>query len=63
MDKKEKKERNTEEQPENGVKAKWGALWIFVFVSVGTMIACLLALLIPTAFITKVRPAKTIRVE
>lgn len=39
------------------------SVWIFVFVSVGAMIACLLALLIPTAFITKVRPAKTIRVE
>ena len=39
------------------------SVWIFLFVSAGTMIACLLALLIPTAFITKVSPAKTIRVE
>ena len=39
------------------------SVWIFVFVSVGTMIACLLALFIPTAFITNVRPARTIRVE
>ena len=39
------------------------SVWIFLFVSAGTMIACLLALLVPTAFITKVSPAKTIRVE
>lgn len=34
MDEKEKKEQNSEEQPENGVKAKWGAFWIFLFVIV-----------------------------
>ncbi|MBQ8046098.1 MAG: ABC transporter permease, partial [Bacteroidales bacterium] len=38
-------------------------LWIFVLVSIGTMVACLLALLIPTGFIAKISPAKTIRVE
>lgn len=32
MDEKEKQENTPEEQPEKGVRAKWGALWIFVFV-------------------------------
>lgn len=32
MDEKEKQETKTEEQPPKGIKAKWGALWIFVFV-------------------------------
>ena len=38
-------------------------VWVFVLVSIGTMAVCLLALLIPTGFIAKVSPAKTIRVE
>ncbi len=29
---KEREEQQPEEQPRKGVKAKWGALWIFVFV-------------------------------
>ena len=37
--------------------------WTYLLVSIGTMAACLLALLVPTGFISKVRPAKTIRVE
>lgn len=37
--------------------------YIFLFVSVGTFVVCLLALLLPTAYIARIHPAKTIRFE
>ena len=37
--------------------------WIFVVLSVGTAIVCLLALLIPSSYIANIRPAKAIKVE
>ena len=37
--------------------------WIFVLVSLGTLILCLLTLLLPTAYISNIHPAKTIRFE
>lgn len=42
------------------VDADWR---IFLLVSVGTFVVCLLALLLPAAFISRVDPAKTIRTE
>ncbi len=38
-------------------------VWIFAGISAGTLVVCLLALAIPTGYISKIRPAKTIRVE
>ena len=37
--------------------------WIYVAVSVGTLAVCLLALLIPTAGISRISPANTMRIE
>lgn len=37
--------------------------WTFVAVSLGTLAVCLAALLIPTAYISKVEPAKTIKFD
>ncbi len=42
------------------VDADWR---VFVLVSLGTMAVCLLALLLPAAYISKIDPAKTIRTE
>lgn len=36
---------------------------IFLLVSLGTLVACLLALLLPAAYISKIDPAKTVRTE
>lgn len=38
-------------------------LWTFVIISVGSMAICLAALLIPSTYITRIDPAKTIKVE
>lgn len=38
-------------------------IWYFVLVSAGTMVCCLVALLLPTGYISKIEPAKTIRLE
>lgn len=37
--------------------------WTFLFISLGTLAVCLAALLIPTAYISKVEPAKTIKFD
>ena len=37
--------------------------WIFVTISAGTLLVCLLALLLPTAYISRVEPAKTIKFD
>ena len=37
--------------------------WFFIAVSVGTMLVCLLALLLPSTYIAHIDPAKTVRVE
>lgn len=37
--------------------------WIFILVSLGTLLLCLLTLLLPTAYISNIHPAKTIRFE
>ena len=37
--------------------------WIYLFVSAGTLAVCLLALLIPTARISRINPADTMKVE
>ena len=42
------------------VDADWH---IFLFVSLGTLVICLLALLLPARYISKITPARTIRVE
>lgn len=36
---------------------------IFLFVSIGTLIVCLLALLLPAAYVSKINPAKTVKTE
>lgn len=38
-------------------------LWPFLAISAGTLIICLLALLLPTAYISRIHPAKTIKVS
>ena len=38
-------------------------IWTFVAISVGTLIVCLTALLIPTLYISHIEPAKTIKYE
>lgn len=35
--------------------------WIFIAISGGTLVVCLLALLLPTAYISRIEPAKTIK--
>ena len=37
--------------------------WIFVLVSLGTLAACLVALLLPAAYISHISPAKALRIE
>ena len=37
--------------------------WVYAAVSAGTLAVCLLALLLPVAFISKISPAKTMRIE
>ncbi len=37
--------------------------WVYLLVSLGTLAVCLLALLLPTAFIARIRPSQTMRVE
>ena len=37
--------------------------WIYVYVSLGTLAVCLLALLLPTARISRISPADTMRIE
>lgn len=37
--------------------------WIFILVSLGTLLLCLVTLLLPTAYISNIHPAKTIRFE
>lgn len=37
--------------------------WTFILVSLGTLVLCLLTLLLPTAYIANIHPAKTIRFE
>ena len=36
---------------------------IFLFISAGTLVACLLALLLPAAYVSHISPAKTMRLE
>ena len=36
---------------------------IFLFVSIGTLAVCLLALLLPAAYISKINPAQTVKTE
>lgn len=38
-------------------------VWPFLAISVGTLAICLLALLLPTAYISRIEPAKTIKFE
>lgn len=38
-------------------------VWIFLIVSIATVLICVLSLVIPTAYISHIKPAKTIRVE
>lgn len=37
--------------------------WTFLLISLGTLAACLLALLIPASFIARIQPAKTLKFE
>jgi lipoprotein-releasing system permease protein len=37
--------------------------WIFLLVSLGTLAACLVALLLPAAYISHISPAKALRIE
>ena len=37
--------------------------WVYLAVSAGTLAVCLLALLLPVAWVSKISPAKTMRVE
>lgn len=37
--------------------------WIFVAISCGTLVICLLALLLPTAYVSRIEPAKTIKMN
>lgn len=37
--------------------------WIFLVISIATAVVCLLALLLPAAYISRISPAKTIRTE
>ena len=37
--------------------------WVYIGVSVGTLAVCLVALLVPVASITKISPARTMRIE
>lgn len=37
--------------------------WVYVAVSVGTLAVCLLALLLPVASVSRIRPAQTMRIE
>ena len=38
-------------------------VWIFLTISAGTLFVCLLALLLPTAYISRIEPAKTIKFD
>ena len=38
-------------------------IWIFLIISASTTVVCLLALLLPAAYISRISPAKTIRTE
>ena len=37
--------------------------WTFILVSVGTLAVCLLALLLPAAYISHISPAKAVKIE
>ena len=37
--------------------------WIFILISLSTALVCLLALLLPAAYISRISPAKTIKTE
>lgn len=37
--------------------------WIFILVSLGTLVACLLALLLPAAYISHISPAQAVKIE
>lgn len=37
--------------------------WVFVLVSIGTLVVCLLALLVPASYIARIHPAKTLKFE
>ena len=37
--------------------------WVYLAVSAGTLVVCLLALLLPVAWVSKIDPAKTMRIE
>lgn len=37
--------------------------WVYIAVSLGTAAVCLLALLLPTAYISRITPARTMRIE
>lgn len=37
--------------------------WIFIIISIATLILCLLALMIPTAYISRIEPSKTIKFD
>lgn len=37
--------------------------WYFILISAGTLIACLIALLAPSSYISHIEPAKTIKIE
>ena len=39
------------------------SVWTFIIVSLGTLVACWLALLLPATFVTHVQPAKTVKVN
>ena len=38
-------------------------VWVYVAISLGTAAVCVAALMLPAAYISKVSPAKTMRVE
>ncbi|MBQ9417741.1 MAG: ABC transporter permease [Bacteroidales bacterium] len=38
-------------------------LWVYLAISLGTIAVCLLALLLPTAYISRISPARTMRIE
>lgn len=37
--------------------------WIFIAISLGTLVICLAALLLPTAYVSRIEPAKTIKMS
>ena len=39
------------------------SVWTFIIVSLGTLVACWLSLLLPATFVTHVQPAKTVKVN